>query len=252
MDSLASDEPGTRPAPSDGEIYEGLRAAVIDHRLAPGTKLAEEKLGQVFGVSRTRIRQVLIRLAHEQIVTLAPNRGAAVAQLSVQEAREVFEVRRLIEPTLLARCIERATAADMAALEAHIDAEEQALGEGNHRLALTLTGSFHLRIAEVAAHRTLGRVLHELISRTSLVLMSYGPAPRLLGRSPGRWTEACNCRDHRALLAAIRARDVDAACRRMTDHLQQLEDGLSFEPHDDAETDLAELLRPAASAARLR
>lgn len=233
---------GLRTAPSDADIYQGLLAAVIDHRLAPGTKLVEEKLGHVFGVSRTRIRQVLIRLANEQVVTLAPNRGAVVAQPSVQEAREVFEVRRLIEPTLLGLCIARADAAQLQALAAHIEAEEQALRDDDHRLALTLSGAFHLRIAEISGHVTLGRVLREMISRTSLVLMSYGAPPRARA---ARWAEACSCRDHRGLLAAIRARSADTASQRMAAHLQRLEDGLCFQAADDTSPDLAELLRPA-------
>jgi DNA-binding GntR family transcriptional regulator len=71
---------------SDEEIYQGLIQAIVDQRLLPGTKLVEDKLGQVFGVSRTRIRQVLIRLAQEQIVTLQPNKGASIVEPSVEEA----------------------------------------------------------------------------------------------------------------------------------------------------------------------
>ena len=82
---------------SENDIYERMVATILDHRLSPGTKLVEDKLATAFGVSRTRIRPVLVRLANEQIVTLTPNRGAMVAQPTQTEAREVFEVRRMIE-----------------------------------------------------------------------------------------------------------------------------------------------------------
>ncbi|WP_372657483.1 GntR family transcriptional regulator, partial [Hydrogenophaga sp.] len=88
-------------------------SAILDHQLPPGTKLVEDRLAEAFGVSRTRIRPVLVRLANEKVVTLTPNRGAAIAQPSEREAREVFEVRRLIEPTLVERFVASATAADL-------------------------------------------------------------------------------------------------------------------------------------------
>ena len=90
---------------SDAEMYERVISAILDHKLPPGTKLVEDKLASAFGVSRTRIRPVLVRLANEQVVTLTPNRGATIAQPTEQEAREVFEVRRLIEPSLVERFI---------------------------------------------------------------------------------------------------------------------------------------------------
>ena len=99
--------------PTDTEMYERVVSAILDHRLPPGTKLGEDKLAGAFGVSRTRIRPVLMRLANEQVVTLVPNRGATVAQPTEQEAREVFEVRRLIEPTLVELFIAKADEADM-------------------------------------------------------------------------------------------------------------------------------------------
>ncbi|HET6827624.1 MAG TPA: GntR family transcriptional regulator, partial [Ramlibacter sp.] len=86
---------------TDNEMYERMVSAILDHRLPPGTKLVEDKLAAAFGVSRTRVRPVLVRLANEQVVTLTPNRGATIAQPSQEEAREVFEVRRMIEPTLV-------------------------------------------------------------------------------------------------------------------------------------------------------
>ena len=116
---------------TDGDIYERMISAILDHRLPPGTKLIEDKLASAFGVSRTRIRPVLMRLANEQVVTLTPNRGATIAQPSEQEAREVFEVRRLIEPTLVEMFIGKATDADMQQLKACIDEEEAEIGRAH-------------------------------------------------------------------------------------------------------------------------
>ena len=223
----------TAPAPlSDADIYDRIVSAILDHHLPPGTKLVEDKLATAFGVSRTRIRPVLVRLANEQVVTLTPNRGASIAQPTAQEAREVFEVRRLIEPTLVERFIARATAADMATLARCIT--------GDMRRAIRLAGDFHLRIADAAGHDTLGRILRELTSRTSLVLMAYSSAHA----HERMEATACGCREHRALLDAIRLRDAKEAAQRMRDHLSRLESQLQFHQPDASPPDLINLFAP--------
>lgn len=222
---------------TDNDMYERMVSAILDHRLPPGTKLVEDKLAAAFGVSRTRVRPVLVRLANEQVVTLTPNRGATIAQPSQEEAREVFEVRRMIEPTLVELFIARAGRSQMASLKRCIDEEEEARDAGDMRRAIRLSGDFHLVIAEHAGHQTLGRILRELVSRTSLVLMTYSSAHAKERED----ATACGCREHRALLDAIRLRDAKEAARRMRDHLSRLESQLRFEqPADDA-PDLAAL-----------
>ena len=101
------------------EIYEQIYAAIVEHRLHPGTKLVEERLAEIFGVSRARVREVLARLAHEQIVEMIPKRGAYVAKPSIEQALDVFEARRLIEPAVLRRLIETLTPEKLARLRQH-------------------------------------------------------------------------------------------------------------------------------------
>ena len=86
-----------RSGTQDDIVYAHIFEAILEQRLAPGTKLSEEALGEIFGVSRTIIRRALSRLAHEGVVLLRPNRGAVVASPSVEEARQVFLARRLVE-----------------------------------------------------------------------------------------------------------------------------------------------------------
>lgn len=222
---------------TDGQMYERLIGAILDQRLPPGTRLVEDRLASAFGVSRTRVRPVLVRLASEQVVTLVPNRAAIVARPSEQEAREVFEARRLIEPRLLDLFIARSTPADMAGLKRFIVDEEAARLAGDMRRAIRLAGDFHLEIARGSGHQTLGRVLRELISRTSLALMSYSPA-HAQARADAT---ACGCREHRGLLAAIRLRDAGESRRRMVEHLLQLEAQLDFSVQDTRAPDLVDL-----------
>src|SRR5215469_15499549 len=86
-------------------IAEKISTAILEHRLAPGTKLGEDRLATIFNTNRAKIREVLTRLAHEQIVELVPQRGAHVAKPTIEQARDVFEARRLIEPGVLRRLI---------------------------------------------------------------------------------------------------------------------------------------------------
>src|SRR6204780_5758155 len=92
-------KPGGAKSP-ESQIYLKIHAAIAGHRLQPGSRLVEDQLGEVFGVSRMRIRSVLHALARDKVVTLQRNRGAIVAYPSVKEAREVFAARRLIEVAL--------------------------------------------------------------------------------------------------------------------------------------------------------
>ena len=78
-------------------IVESLTRAIVEHRLHPGTKLAEQKLADHFGVSRTLVRQALFQLSQNRLIRLEPARGAFVATPSVQEAQQVFAVRRMLE-----------------------------------------------------------------------------------------------------------------------------------------------------------
>lgn len=209
---------------SENDIYERMVATILDHRLSPGTKLVEDKLATAFGVSRTRIRPVLVRLANEQIVTLTPNRGAMVAQPTQTEAREVFEVRRMIEPTLIECFIATCSPADLAVLKRCISEEEAARLAGDMRRAIRLAGDFHLHIANASGHQTLGRILRELVSRTSLILMTYSNNHAQVRAE----ATACGCEEHRALLDAIRLREPREATRLMRKHLNQLESQLQF------------------------
>lgn len=239
MNLLSVEAPAaTMASVSDADMYERVISAILDHRLVPGTKLVEDRLASAFGVSRTRVRPLLARLAHERIVTLRPNRGAVVSEPSPEEAREVFEARGLIEPSLLAHFIARASDEDVAALQQLVDAEAAARQQGERYRVIRLTGEFHLAMAERSGQRTLGAMLAELISRTSLILMTYGPTQD----AGGHGTQACGCHEHLALIDAIRLRSVPEAQRLMRAHLQGIEASLVWALPEPSPVDIAELL----------
>ncbi len=100
----------------DEEIYKQIYNAIVDHQLAPDTKLPEDALAESFNVSRTIIRKVLLGLSHEGLVTTAPKRGARVAKPTIQEGKEVFEARRIIEVAALPLVIEKVNNAQLVKL----------------------------------------------------------------------------------------------------------------------------------------
>jgi len=200
-------------------IYRSVFDGVTTHRLAPGTKLPEASLCDLFGVSRATVRKVLQRLAHDHIVELRPNRGAIVAVPSPEETREIFEARRGLEAALVRLAVRNARKADIAELRRHLKEEHAAM----HRYAqpdwARLASSFHLRVARLARNATLERYLTELISRCSLIVALYEP--------PGN--ASCEHEEHAALVDAIADGDADTAVRLMEEHLLVLERNIALD-----------------------
>ena len=231
--------PGRPARLTDAAIIERIMRAIVEHRLPPGTKLGEDRLGAAFGVSRTRVRQVLTRLAADKVVTQIANRGAFVAQPSVAEARAVFDARRVIEAELVARAATVCTDADAQRLERHLVRERAAERAGDVRAMIQLSGEFHRLIADIAGNAVLTEMLRELVARSSLILALYG-SPR---------ARDCANDDHRALLAAIRRHDARTAASRMREHLGHLEAAFELPPGHGEPIDLAALLGPGRDRA---
>ena len=202
----------------DDVIYREIYDAIIDHRLPPGTALPEDTLASAFGVSRTVVRKAIIRLAHERLVELRPNRGAAVERPTVKEARELFEARRMVEPSLITMTIGVIDDVQLQELRGSVDEERAAYTRGDRRTLIRLSGDFHRRLAEIAGNEVLSDLLGELISRTSLVIALY--------ELPGIWP--CSLDEHLRLLELVARRDEDAAAALMHEHLDHCEQQLDL------------------------
>ena len=208
-------------------VYERIWTAIVNHSLPPETRLVEERLCEIFGIGRTRLRQVLQRLAHEHVVTLMPNRGAMVSKPSVREAREVFAARRVLEAGAVADLIKSAPRASCKRLHDHLVREQTAWREGKRRASLKLSGEFHLLVAEMAGNQILVDMLRDLISRSSLIIAVY--------QAPG--APSCPPREHLQLLAALERRDSGAAAL-MVRHLDQVLADLRLQEPTEKSVDL--------------
>ncbi len=164
--------PSPKTATKAADIYQRIYEAVVEHRLVPGTKLSEERVAELFSVSRTQVRGVLQRLAVEQLVTLIPNRGAFVTTPSADEARDVLQVRRTLEPAIVARLIARIAQGKAAGavklLRALVKREQQAHANGDRRASVRLSGEFHVQLAHLSGSSIMTTSAPLTASATSL------------------------------------------------------------------------------------
>jgi DNA-binding GntR family transcriptional regulator len=201
------------------EIVEKVYAAILEHRLVPGTKLGEDRLATIFGTSRAKIREVLARLAHEQVVELIPQRGAFVAKPTTEQAQDVFEARRLIEPGVLRRLVATIDDVKLQRLRRHLDQEADARRRDDKRAIVRLSGEFHTLLAELAGNSALARTMRELSTLTCLIISLYD-APT---------ATSCRADEHEQIVAAIKRGDAEAAQSLMLHHLDHIEGSLNLE-----------------------
>ncbi len=216
---------------AEEEIVERIFEAVVEQRLPPGTKLSESALCEAFGVGRMRIRRSLLLLASREVVELRANRGAYVASPTAEQAREVFEARLALEPTIARLAFERATPADFEALAQHLRQEHDANLQGRRHEAIRLSGQFHTLLAQIAGNAVLLRMMKDLVTRTSLIIGIFGgPA-------------AANCRDddHQQIVDALLANDGQSAVDLMTAHLRHIASHLDLEAKSSNSVDLVSL-----------
>jgi DNA-binding GntR family transcriptional regulator len=204
---------------STRHIVESLTRAIVEHRLHPGTKLAEQKLADHFGVSRTLVRQALFQLSQNRLIRLEPARGAFVAAPSVEEAKQVFAVRRMLETEMTRAFVKQVTASKIKALREHVAQERQAVDNQDVPVRTELLGDFHVRMAELMGNEVLAELLRELISRCALITLMY---------QSSNAAEHSN-EEHADIVRALAARDEELAVRLMNEHLQHVEEGLTFD-----------------------
>lgn len=193
--------------------HQVLRQAIIEQALPPGTKLPEDEIGELFAMSRTLVRATLQRLEAEGLVETKPKRTATVAKPTLQEARHVFEVRRVLEREAVRLTVARWKPEFGAILDGHIREEEAARAEGRDPHSIRLAGEFHTKLGALSGNALLLRYLDELVSRCSLILAVFG-RPH---------SSECGIAEHRAIVAALRKRDADAAMALMDSHVGAVE-----------------------------
>lgn len=203
---------------AEARIGDAIRAAILERRLAPGTKLQEVALGGFFGVSRTIVRQALRRLDHEGIVSLREKRVAVVARPSIDDVRHGFAARRVVEAAAAAAAAARLDRTGLAALKRLVRDENAAYAAGDRSRGLKLSLEFHHRLADASGNPILARYTRELVLKSSLAIALYE-----------RGGLAHDHARHDALMAALARRNAKRVSRLMEAHVDELEARLALD-----------------------
>jgi DNA-binding GntR family transcriptional regulator len=202
------------PSQLEHRVYERLRDEIVSGALRPGEQLVEARIAEDLGVSKTPVREALIRLQRDGLVEIEPYRGARVLEPSAQDIREILELRGLLECQIARDLARRRPAEVLAALEASIAKSKAGLESGRTRDLLDGLTEFSDIQAEACGNSRMAKLLVDLRS----VLLLIGKTSL---RAPGR--EARSISEHEAILAAIVAGDSEAAARTTADHIRSIE-----------------------------
>jgi DNA-binding GntR family transcriptional regulator len=212
----------------EAAIYHKIHRAIAERRLIPGSRLVEDQLAEVFGVSRMRIRWVLQSLARDKVVTLHRNRGACVAEPTVKEAREVFAARRLIEGALAREVVRATDDKALKRLKAHIKKEVAAEKSHDRAMELRTSHEFHTLLAEIVGNTVVVDFLKELMARSALITAIF-ERPDI---------SVCSHFTHGLLIDLIEKKDEQGLVEAMLGHLTEIESYLTLYEKEDQPVDL--------------
>ena len=185
-------------------VYAAIKDDIIACRLAPGRALREPEMAARYGVGRSPLREALLRLEAEGLVSIAPRQFYRVAPVSLRDAADLFGLRRLLEPEAAREAARRADAAVLAALDAALAYEGGDFIDYNR--------GFHCALAEQAGNRRLAAACIGIIEQSDrLVRVSLG---EIEGRRPDQLVA-----EHEAIIAAIRDRDGRGAAKLLRAHI---------------------------------
>jgi DNA-binding GntR family transcriptional regulator len=188
----------------------------------PRQRLVETDIAQALGVSRATLRTVLLRLQHEGLVEIQPNRGAQVRAFSVEEATRILQVREVLEGLAAALAAELATGTQLAELRSIVVQMEKTLSAGDLLGQLPLASRFHKIIIEAAGNECIDQflsVLHAPLMRHQFRIILL----------PGR--KDASLAEHREILAYVEQHDAAGAEQAMRRHMAQLRSSLQQASH---------------------
>jgi DNA-binding GntR family transcriptional regulator len=204
------------------QVYLALREAIVSAELEPGRRLSENELADRLGVSRTPVREALVRLRDERLVAIVPQLGTFVTLISNDGVEDAAFVREALECAAIRRAVERANESGLAELQTNLAAQERAEQQGDTDAFDTLDDALHRLLAGLSGHEiawTLARRANGHLDRVRGLSL---PEPGYLGEMVA---------EHRELVAAIADGDADRAEAAMRHHLRMV---LSSVPHIQA------------------
>jgi DNA-binding GntR family transcriptional regulator len=199
-------------------IEHSLLSAIIEGRMRPGSRLSENQLAEVFGVSRTLIREALARLANRHVVSVTPRKGWFVNAPDEAEAVAVFAARRSVEFGFLSTA-KAFDVAQIARIRAHLDEERRAIDSGDKAQLTYLMGDFHVCIVAQSGNQPLIEIIRNLTARTILISLCFQSNRNALSSHE----------DHLMIFDALAAGDMPRAAQLSLEHLEDVEAGLKMD-----------------------
>lgn len=223
-------------------IAERVVEAILAQKLAPGERLGEQALADLFGVSRTMVREALMQLQARGFVEVQSKRGWYVLQPSLEQAQDAFAARRIVEAGII-EAEGRPLAAAIRHLRSHIEEEQRAIDGADAATRAFLLADFHVCLAQQLGHRLLSDVLRDLTARTTLAATLY----------QSRHDARQSCAEHEAIVAALEAGDTRHARTLMMEHIGHVQQALQTDmpaaiAGDRLRSTLAPLSLPASGA----
>jgi DNA-binding GntR family transcriptional regulator len=194
-------------------IRQRLRHDIVSMRLVPGTPILEKEIAKEHGVSRTPVREAVLRLAEERLVEVAPKSGTFVARIPLSALPEALVVRRALEGVTVRAATRFASASQLTGLRAIIQRQQETAAAGDREAFHAADEDFHAAIAAAGRYRG----IWDLIQQVKVHVDRYR---RLTLPQEGRMERVIA--EHAAILAAIERGEAEVAVGHMEEHLNKL------------------------------
>ncbi len=191
-------------------VCEELRKQIILGQRAPGTRLVESSIAEELGVSRGPVREAIRTLDREGFVAISPRRGATVADVSVAEALECYEVRIVLEGLAARLAAERRTDADLAEIRLVLTTGQELLDADRWDALANLNNELHVALAKASGNRQLVDLMSQYAKRIAWMFARSAPQ-----RGHAAWVE------HAGIVDAIERRDGDGAEEKARRHIER-------------------------------
>src|SRR3979411_639904 len=202
-----------RTATASSRIYSDLRAQLVSMQRRPGEVISEAEIALSYGVSRTPVREAILKLSDERVLEIFPPSGLFVSRIPIAALPEAIIIRKALEATTAQLAAERATASQILALHSILERQREANAVGDSDAFHRADETFHATIAEVAGYPGIWTLIQQVKVHVDryrrLTLPQQGRIARTIG-------------EHEAILGAIEAHDPVAAGIAMQAHLERL------------------------------